>query len=561
MTLSDLLKQAKVANDAYRTYAAFGGGGAFSNAASGLLNGILQKSINKSSPEFKATQPSNAPTIPSASADGFKFMTRMPEQSTDFSGMPAAARGDLQGVDYFKNLAMNAVKPETKQAAIDWLDRQMGGYDSMQQTDTVQEDGGYDFGGGDNIDFSTPTSNVAYSMEKLNELYGTKSPEDLWALRQKLRLQESQASAGMLPEEEYMRFGGDGITDGAPRYNYDQRMGVNRATADIFSTQVADLDKFMSDQSKSAGSNNQNIDNERALLTSFNSSPVVKEYNAAKEAYQMIKSIDSMSKNPSQHQALITKYAKFLDPTSVVRESEFAVTQKYSQSKLDKIANEIQHAMNGTGVLSQDAITAIQGATKELFSAYDTNYKSLKKQYEELAKRQGLDPQNVVFDYSLGIDDTNVTSEASSGPTWKQNPDGTFSPVFSTVGSGTKVATGNPSGTNRPQRNNNPLNIKSSSFTSKFPGVKGIDGKPASDGGHFLVFATPQDGFNAAVKLLKEGKSYKGKTVDQAMRIWSNNGYGGNIAPQYANMPIQSLPNNVLQQIIQNMARAEGYYA
>jgi len=202
----------------------------------------------------------------------------------------------------------------------------------------------------------------------------------------------------------------------------------------------------MSDQAKSTGggASNQTIDNERALMTSFNSLPVVKEYNAARDAYQMIQSIDSMSKNPSQHQALITKYAKFLDPTSVVRESEFAVTQKYSQSKLKRISKEIEHAMNGTGVLSKDAIEAIQGATKELFNTYDTSYQSIKKQYEGLAERQGLNPQNVVFDYSNGVNDNNQQNsdiQTINGVNYKKRPDGSYEVVaFNQVGSGTKQA-------------------------------------------------------------------------------------------------------------------------
>lgn len=219
---------------------------------------VLQQAINKSSPSFKDTttnqagvpvstraqdlydasansplapifrqmaQPTPTPVAPVASAQAPVVPT--PEPIRDAQGNPIATPAD-----WYAEYGYRAQNGDTN--AQQWLQENV-------LPDQPDNSG---------IDFSTPTSNVAYSAEKLHELYGTKSPEDLWALRQKLRFQQSQASAGMLPDEEYMRFNGDGITDGTPRYNYDQRMGVNKATADIFGTQVSDIDKFMDDYSK-----------------------------------------------------------------------------------------------------------------------------------------------------------------------------------------------------------------------------------------------------------------------------------------------------------------------
>ena len=47
---------------------------------------------------------------------------------------------------------------------------------------------------------------------------------------------------------------------------------------------------------------------------------------------------------------------------------------------------------------------------------------------------------------------------------------------------------------NQGERNNNPLNIKRSGNTSKYPGVVGYEQKPAADGGNFLVFDSPESG-------------------------------------------------------------------
>lgn len=121
-------------------------------------------------------------------------------------------------------------------------------------------------------------------------------------------------------------------------------------------------------------------------------------------------------------------------------------------------------------------------------------------------------------------------------------------------------AVGNTSASNRPQRNNNPLNIKESEWTRQYAGVTGTDRIPATDGGYFLTFDSPQSGFNAAKRLLKEG-SYKNLTLDAAMRRWSGGGYGAEILPQLRNKKIGELSESELNTLIDAMARREGYYA
>jgi hypothetical protein len=124
-----------------------------------------------------------------------------------------------------------------------------------------------------------------------------------------------------------------------------------------------------------------------------------------------------------------------------------------------------------------------------------------------------------------------------------------------------KATSMTPPGTgNRPQRNNNPLNIKASEFTQQYPGVVGIDPSPATDGGNFLTFATPEAGFQAAQRLL-QNPNYQSLSVDAAMRRWSNNGYGDEILPSLRGRAMASLAPAELASLVQEMARIEGYYA
>ncbi len=115
-------------------------------------------------------------------------------------------------------------------------------------------------------------------------------------------------------------------------------------------------------------------------------------------------------------------------------------------------------------------------------------------------------------------------------------------------------------GKNRAQRNNNPLNIKASDTTLAYSGVSGMDEKSASDGGKFLQFSDPQAGFDAAKKLI-QSPGYKNLSVDAALRRWSGNGYGADVAPQFARRFIGSLSDSELSQLIQSMAKREGFYA
>lgn len=112
---------------------------------------------------------------------------------------------------------------------------------------------------------------------------------------------------------------------------------------------------------------------------------------------------------------------------------------------------------------------------------------------------------------------------------------------------------------NRPTRNNNPLNIKYSEYTKDYEGVLGIDSKNITDGGRgFIVFKTPEQGFKAAERLLRS-EGYQGMTVDQAMKRWSNSGYDGSIVPHIKNKPVEQLQPDEMRELILTMAKREGY--
>ena len=73
---------------------------------------------------------------------------------------------------------------------------------------------------------------------------------------------------------------------------------------------------------------------------------------------------------------------------------------------------------------------------------------------------------------------------------------------------------------NRPQRNNNPLNLKIGGLSQQFvdQGLATIESKAVQDGGNFLKFNSPEDGFAAAQSVLFMTDFYGNRRVDNAMR-------------------------------------------
>lgn len=124
------------------------------------------------------------------------------------------------------------------------------------------------------------------------------------------------------------------------------------------------------------------------------------------------------------------------------------------------------------------------------------------------------------------------------------------------------TANNNP-GVVRAVRNNNPGNIKASDFTTKYPGVVGIESTPAQDGGNFLIFDSPASGLAAIGKLLQVGSSYKGVNAETAIRKYSGGGYGAaqvGLDPK-KNFQAQIKEPSILDSVVQNIARLEGYSA
>jgi len=107
---------------------------------------------------------------------------------------------------------------------------------------------------------NTTNHDTMYTMSKIDEALGGKSPQDLWTLRQQLAQQQALAMGGMLPAQQTNAFNGAGVTTGAPNYDLATRTQLNKSTGDIFSPQIENLDAYLHDTAdKSKGGTDASV--------------------------------------------------------------------------------------------------------------------------------------------------------------------------------------------------------------------------------------------------------------------------------------------------------------
>ena len=137
----------------------------------------------------------------------------------------------------------------------------------------------------------------------------------------------------------------------------------------------------------------QTFNQEDKLRADYTANPNVK---AAAEMQTAFKMIEAAKKNPSAANdlAMATKYMKILDPTSVVRESEFALAVQ-ATGLLDKVKNYAASVLEGKK-LNPTQREDFYNSAKAINDAFQKGREDVDKQYGEMAKGYGLNPKNVI---------------------------------------------------------------------------------------------------------------------------------------------------------------------
>ena len=116
---------------------------------------------------------------------------------------------------------------------------------------------------------------------------------------------------------------------------------------------------------------------------------------------------------PQSDQALITKFAKILDPGSVVRETEFAITER-GGGLIDSMRNTLSKAA-GTGRLQPGQRQNLIQTAEALFRGIEETYQAKRQQFIEQGKLYGARPEAVV-----GVEQTAPAARGGMTPEKKK---------------------------------------------------------------------------------------------------------------------------------------------
>jgi len=162
-----------------------------------------------------------------------------------------------------------------------------------------------------------------------------------------------------------------------------------------------------------------NSKDETALRKEFNQLPEVKQfgdlqrsYRSANQAYKaaLDKNASAGSKAAAD-QALVTLFNKMLDPTSVVREGEYARSFQ-GQSALARAQGYTERLLKGGAGLTDENRKDMVDIANRLFNDAESIYTDSRSFYEDIAKDSGLDPERIFKPVTSGDPVKQAAAEA-----------------------------------------------------------------------------------------------------------------------------------------------------
>ena len=149
--------------------------------------------------------------------------------------------------------------------------------------------------------------------------------------------------------------------------------------------------------------------NERDLKKDFDA--LTKDFRLANAGYEKVKQAATVKDATGVDDlALIFAYMKTIDPTSVVREGEFANAEN-SGGVGNRVRNLYNSVLFGNRLTDEQRKNFLNSATGQLKSQYDS-FKIIYDQYEGLANQYSLSADNVVTDY---LTDKSIIKSTAGG--------------------------------------------------------------------------------------------------------------------------------------------------
>lgn len=145
----------------------------------------------------------------------------------------------------------------------------------------------------------------------------------------------------------------------------------------------------------------------------FNSDQTVKDAQQVQTAYAKIKSAATGTHTPTNDMSLIYGMMKMQDPNSTVREGEYA-TAANAANWPARVRDSYNLTVKNHLLPDETRAQFLQTAG-QIAQAQRTAFQSTTQRYSEIAKRQGIDPRDVVYDPYDGLFDETPTKPAKPG--------------------------------------------------------------------------------------------------------------------------------------------------
>jgi hypothetical protein len=121
-----------------------------------------------------------------------------------------------------------------------------------------------------------------------------------------------------------------------------------------------------------------------------------KDFITIRNAKNRMDSLDFKSNPGAADLALVFDYLKILDPNSTVREGEFKTASEIAG--LPGVIESLRNRILGQGQLNDPARQQILGQASKLYQSQARQHDKLTTQFANIAKRQGLNVDNVIVD-------------------------------------------------------------------------------------------------------------------------------------------------------------------
>lgn len=129
------------------------------------------------------------------------------------------------------------------------------------------------------------------------------------------------------------------------------------------------------------------------LRREFNNRAEVKAFTGVQAAYRGLEAAATGPATSGSDLSLIFQFMKILDPTSVVREGEFATAQN-SGSAYERVGNLYNRVLNGTRLNARQRADFLQQG-RSLYRASEQGFRPVLEQYRGYAEAQGINPDDV----------------------------------------------------------------------------------------------------------------------------------------------------------------------